>query len=59
MGEMELGNRRRLFKVSRISDWCDIDHCAFDGVGRGTEPGTECGGVSCRIVMRMLRHMGG
>jgi hypothetical protein len=38
MGEMELGNRRRLFKESRISDGCDIDHCAFDGVGRGAEP---------------------
>jgi len=38
MGEMELGNRRRLFKVSGISDGCDIDHGAFDGVGRGAEP---------------------
>jgi len=38
MGEMELGNRRRLFKKRRVSDWYDIDHCAFDGVGRGAEP---------------------
>ncbi len=38
MGEMKLGNRRRLFKKRRVSDWCDIDHCAFDGVGRGAEP---------------------
>ena len=38
MEEMELSNRRHLFKESRVSDWCDIDHCAFDGVGRGAEP---------------------
>jgi hypothetical protein len=38
MGEMELGNRRRLFKERRVSDGCDIDRCAFDGVGRGAEP---------------------
>jgi hypothetical protein len=59
MGEMQLGNRRRLFKESRVSDRCDIDRCAFDGVGCGAEPGTECGGVSRRVVMRMLRHVGG
>jgi hypothetical protein len=38
VGEMELGNRRRLFKERRVSDGYDIDHCAFDGVGRGAEP---------------------
>ena len=59
MGNVELGNRRRLFKERRVSDGCDIDHCAFDGVGRDAEPGTQCGGVSRRIVMLMLRHVGG
>ena len=58
MEEMELDNRRRLFEESRVSDWCDIDNCAFDGVGRGAEPRTEGGGVSRRVVMRMLRHVG-
>ena len=38
MGEMELGNRKRLFKEKRVSDGCDIDHCAFDGIGRGAKP---------------------
>ena len=59
MGEMELGNRRRLFKKRRVPDGYDIDRCAFDGVGCGAEPGTQCGGVSRRVVMRMLRHVGG
>jgi len=38
MEEMELGNRRRLLKKSRVSDWYDIDHCAFDCIGCDTEP---------------------
>jgi hypothetical protein len=38
MGDMVLGNRRRLFKKSRVSNWCDIDHCAFNGIGCDTEP---------------------
>jgi hypothetical protein len=38
MGEMELGNRRRLFKESRVSDGHNIDRCAFNGVGRGAKP---------------------
>jgi len=38
MEEMELGNRRRLFKKSRVSDWCDIDCSAFDGIGRDAKP---------------------
>jgi hypothetical protein len=38
MGDMELGNRRRLFKESRVLDGCDIDGSAFDGVGRDAEP---------------------
>lgn len=59
MEQMEFGNRRRLFKESEILDGYDIDHCAFDGVGRNAEPGTECGGVSRRVVMLMLPHVGG
>ncbi len=38
MGEMELGNRRRLFKESRVLDGYDIDGNAFDGIGRNAEP---------------------
>jgi len=38
MGDMELGNRGHLFEESDISDGRDIDHCAFDGVGRDAEP---------------------
>lgn len=38
MGEMELGNRRGLFKERRVLDGCDIDCSAFDGIGRNTEP---------------------
>ena len=38
MGDMELGSRRGLFKESEVSDGCDIDPCAFDGVGRDAEP---------------------
>ena len=38
MGDMELGNRRRLFKKSGVSDGYDIDRCAVDGVGRSAEP---------------------
>ena len=38
MGNMKLGNGRRLFKESEISDGYDIGHCAFDGVGRSAEP---------------------
>ena len=59
MGDMELGNRRCLYKESRVSDGCDIDRCAFDGIGRDAEPGTQYGGVSRRIVMLMLPHVGG
>lgn len=36
--EMELGNRRYLFKESRILDRCDIDGSAFNGIGRNAEP---------------------
>jgi hypothetical protein len=56
---MELGNRGHLFEESDISDRCDIDRCAFDGIGRDAEPGTQCCGVSRRLVMGMLRHVGG
>ncbi len=38
MGEMESGNRKRLFEESRVSNWCNIDHCTFDGVGSYTKP---------------------
>ena len=38
MGDMKLSYRRGLFKERRISDWGDIDHCAFDGVGCDAEP---------------------
>ncbi len=38
MGDMVLGNRRRLFKKSEVSDWYDISYCAFDGIGCDTEP---------------------
>jgi hypothetical protein len=38
MGDMELGNRRRLFKESRVLDGRDIDDSAFDGIGRNAEP---------------------
>ena len=56
---MKSGDRRRWFKSRRVSDWCDIDHRASNGVGCDAEPGAQHGGVSCRVVMLMLPHVGG
>ena len=58
MGDIKLSNGRGLFKGRRILDWCDVDSCAFDGVGCDAEPRTQCGGVSRRVVMVMLSHVG-
>lgn len=38
MGNMELGNGRRLFKESRILNWYDIDRCSLDRIGCDAEP---------------------
>jgi hypothetical protein len=56
--KMELGDRRRLFKNRRVSNWCDFDCCAFDGIGCNAEPGAQHGGMSRRVVMLMLRRVG-
>lgn len=47
-----------MLKESRVSDWCDIDHDTFDCVGCDAEPGTQCSGVSRRIVVLMLSQVG-
>lgn len=59
MEKIEFGNRKRFFKESRGLGGGKIDYRAFDSVCRCTEPRTECGGVSRRVVMLMLRHVGG
>ena len=38
MEEMELSDRRRLFKKRGISDWRDVDPGTFDGIGCDAEP---------------------
>ena len=48
-----------MFNEGDVLDGCEIDRCAFDGVGRDAEPGTERGGVSRRVVMFVLPHVGG
>ena len=43
-------------------DWfnrSEVDQGSLARIGSHTEPRTECGGVSRRVVMLMLRHVGG
>jgi hypothetical protein len=59
MGKMECSDRMGLFNEVDVLDGCEIDRCAFDRISCDAEPGTECGGVSRRVVVLVLSHMGG
>jgi hypothetical protein len=56
---MECSDRRGLFNEVDVLDGCEIDRCAFDRIGCDAEPRTECGGVSRRVVVLVLPHVGG